>query len=361
MPTTTYLLAICLSLLPAVGIGAAIPTVVRVLANGRNLSIQAGQPLRLAALDNDVSIFFSPIPGGSGTYQYQLVGFDRQWQSSPYPVARYTNLTGGDYTLRVRYQVRGRLSATYLIPVQVERELTEEWWFVPSVVGYVMLLLGAAIYFFLLYTFRQKLKVQHIRYRIAADLHDEVGATLSSIAISTRLAQKKVGDSQPDVQSILSTIMTDSEETIYTIRDTIWAINPDNDSLDKLFEKMRSFGFQVLTTQGIAFEFDYAPPPGNKQTMSMDQRRHVYLIVKEAINNIAKHAAATKARIEVSPLAEGLCLVISDNGRGFDTSTDYAGNGLKNFRERAALSFIELTLQSAPGHGTQLTLLVPSL
>ncbi|MBO0950287.1 ATP-binding protein [Fibrella forsythiae] len=353
------LLSACFCLLPLVSLAKG--AVWQVRANDRVLVVQPGKPIRLAALDNDVTFLLNPIPGDAGTYQYQLVGFDRQWQSSPYPIARYTNLTGNEYAFQVRYQVRGGLSATTTIPVLVERELTEEWWFVPAVVGYVMLLLGAAIYFFLLYTFRQKLKVQHIRYRIAADLHDEVGATLSSIAISTRLAQKKVGDSRPDVQSILNTIMTDSEETIYTIRDTIWAINPDNDSLDKLFEKMRSFAFQVLTTQGVAFEFRYALPPNTRLTMNMDQRRHVYLMVKEAINNIAKHAEATKASIVVSLANEGIRLEISDNGRGFDMSADCEGNGLKNFRARAAECFVDLTIQSVLGEGTRMTLLVPTL
>ncbi|RYF67806.1 MAG: hypothetical protein EOO39_20565, partial [Cytophagaceae bacterium] len=315
----TILLSACFCLLPLFSVAKAAVWQVRV--NGKPVAYRPGQPIRLTALDDDVDFMLSPIHGDTGTYHYQLVGYDGQWKSSPYPVATYTNLGGNDYTLRVRYLVRGRFSATYQIPVLVERELTEEWWFIPSVISYIVLLVGAAIYFFLLYTFRQKLKVQHIRYRIAADLHDEVGATLSSIAISTRLAQKKVGDAQPDVQLILSAIMTDSEETIYTIRDTIWAINPDNDSLEKLFEKMRSFAFQVLTTQGVAFQFDNALPPGNRLAMSMDQRRHVYLMVKEAINNIAKHANATKASIDVSLIDEGVRFVISDNGRGFNAST----------------------------------------
>ena len=332
-----------------------------ITVNGKKVPHLMGQAIELKALDNDVVFWLRPASGPATRYEYRLVGFDQHWQSSPYPVARYTNLTGNEYQLLIRHRAQGKLSATAHIPVKVERELTEEVWFWPSVVLYGMLLLGAAVFFFLLYTFRQKLKIQAIRYRIAADLHDEVGATLSSIAISTRMAQKKMGDSRPDVHSLLSTIHADSEETIYTIRDTIWAINPDNDSLEKLFEKMRSFAAQVLAAQGIALDYDNQLVADPSLQLSMELRRNVYLMVKEAVNNLAKHSGATKAEMRISRTQEGLRVVVSDNGVGFDATADHEGNGLKNFRSRAQESFIALTIDSVPGRGTQLTMLVPTL
>lgn len=362
---TTPILTLCLGLLlPLTAYTQAILQHVR--AKDSLLLFRAGQPVRLRALDNDVRFVFRPVsatstPGDTVLYGYQLEGFDAKEQQSPYPEARYTNLIGNDFVLHIRVRTKGQWSAPTTIPVSVERELTEEWWFIPAVIGYIVLLLGAAIYFFLLYNFRQKLKVQAIRYRIAADLHDEVGATLSSIAISTRLAQKKVGDSRPDVQSILDTIQADSEETIYTIRDTIWAINPDNDSPEKLFEKMRSFAFQVLTPQDIALDYDNQIPIDKNLKMSMEQRRNVYLMVKEAVNNMAKHSGATKASIQISRTDEGIRFVISDNGVGFDMVQAFEGNGLKNFRTRADESFITLTMHSAPGQGTELRMVVPEL
>ncbi len=356
----TRLLSVCLYLLQPL-FGFAQSPLLHVSANGDSVPCPVGKPIQLKALDNDVTFAFRPVRGDSVVYEYKLLGFDSKWQSTPYPVARYTNLTGKEYQLQIRSRTNGLWSDDTIVPVSVERELMEEWWFIPSVVGYIVLLLGAAIYFFLLYNFRQKLKIQTIRYRIAADLHDEVGATLSSIAISTRLAQKKVGDTRPDVQSILDTIKTDSEETIYTIRDTIWAINPDNDSLEKLFEKMRSFAFQVLTAQDIALHYENQILMDKKLKMSMEQRRNVYLMVKEAVNNIAKHSGATKASLQISRTDEGIALFISDNGCGFDTAAGYEGNGLKNFRTRANESFITLTIKAALGQGTELTLLVPEM
>lgn len=357
------MLCVCLSLLYLLfsRSGYAQAVIQQVIANDSIVPYQTGKPIHLAALDNDITFTFRPVKGDSILYQYQLSGFDKHWQSSPYPVARYTLLKGNEYRLLIRYRANGRLSAVTQVPVVVERELIEEWWFIPSVIVYVLVLLGAAMYFFLLYNFRQKIKVQSIRYRIAADLHDEVGATLSSIAMATNMVQRKMGSTQPDVQSLLANIKADSEETIHTIRDTVWTINPDNDSPDKLFEKMRSFAFQILTAQEIPLQFNNQVKFDKGLKVSMEQRRNLYLIFKEAINNIAKHSEATKAYVQITRSAEGLHWLIEDNGVGFYTDQQTEGNGLKNFRKRAAESFIDLILDSAPGKGTRITMTVPEL
>ncbi|MEY4541126.1 MAG: hypothetical protein RLZZ306_2883, partial [Bacteroidota bacterium] len=239
-----------------------------------------------------------------------------------------------------------------------ERSLTEEWWFLPSVIFYGVLLLGAGIYFFLLYNFREKLKVETIRQKIASDLHDEVGATLSSISIATRVVQKRLGSRANGLSPILEQIKSDSEETIQTIRDTVWAINPENDSVDLLFEKMRSFALQILTIQNISVDFRNEYQHAKSLKMSMEQRRNVYMIYKEAINNIAKHAQATKVNILISKAKEGFKLEISDNGKGFDYQENHEGNGLKNFQKRAEESFMEFKMKSEIGKGTELAMVV---
>lgn len=336
-------------------------TLRQVVVNGSPVSVRPNQPLHLKALDNDVVFTFTTVPGDSIRYQFKLDSFDKTWVSTPYPQARYTNLPGADYLFSARLVTGKHVSGITSLPVLVERELMEEWWFIPSISVYVLLLVGAAMYFFLLYNFRQKLKLQSIRYRIASDLHDEVGATLSSIAIATNMVKRKVGHTQPDVQQLLEHIRVDSEETIHTIRDTVWAINPDNDSLDKLIEKMRSFAFQLLTAQDIALQFDNQVVFDKSLKINMEQRRNLYLIFKEAINNIAKHSEATKAYVHITRSTEGLHWLIEDNGRGFDTSLQTEGNGLNNFRKRASESFIDLTIDSIPGKGTRLGMVVPEL
>ena len=332
------------------------PSILSIRINGQEVSFNPKIPLQLSALDDDLVVQFHSLPNTQ--YQYFLENYDKSWGITPYPIVRYTNLAGGDYILRVRTLQNNKLSSILSFPIVAERSLTEEWWFLPSVIFYSLLLLGAGIYFFLLYNFREKLKVETIRQKIASDLHDEVGATLSSISIATRVVQKKLGSRANGLSPILEQIKTDSEETIQTIRDTVWAINPENDSVDLLFEKMRSFALQMLTIQNIALDFKNEYHHAKSLKMSMEQRRNVYMMYKEAINNIAKHAQATKVNVLISKANEGFKLEILDNGKGFDCKEIHKGNGLKNFQKRANESFMEFKMKSEIGKGTELEMVV---
>lgn len=332
------------------------PTILSIRINGQTKPFNLKVPLQLSALDDDLVIQFQPQPHTQ--YQYFLENYDKSWGSSPYPIVRYTNLAGGNYTLKVRTLQKKQLSSILSFSIVAERSLTEEWWFLPSVIFYSLLLLGAGIYFFMLYNFREKLKVETIRQKIASDLHDEVGATLSSISIATRVVQQRLGNQANGLSPILEQIKTDSEDTLQTIRDTVWAINPENDSVDLLFEKMRSFALQMLMVQNIALDFKNEYQYAKSLKMSMEQRRNVYMMYKEAINNIAKHAQATKVSVLISKVSEGFRLVISDNGKGFNYQENYEGNGLKNFKKRAEESFIEFKMSSEIGKGTDLEMVV---
>lgn len=207
------------------------------------------------ALENDLRFQLNLQKYTFDSLTYQLDGFDAKPISTIYPEIRYTNVKGGSYWLNTIIYRHGKPLETYRVGVQIEKELSEEWWFYPSLLFYLFLLVGAAFYFFILNNFRQKLKVATLRNQIAADLHDEVGSTLSSIAFSSNLIHRKLGDIPADVQEILSQIKTDSEDTIHTIRDTVWTLNPENDSMEKLIEKLRSFAIQLFISKQIQVLF----------------------------------------------------------------------------------------------------------
>jgi signal transduction histidine kinase len=177
-----------------------------------------------------------------------------------------------------------------------------------------------------------------------------VGSNLSSIAIFVELLRKKVKE-QPELLPILNKITDNSEETVSLMRDTVWAISPSNDSTEKLLEKMRSFGFEILSAKGIAFDFK-SEIETKKDLFSMEQRRNIYLIYKEAINNIAKHSAATKAFCHVSNQNGATQFEIYDNGKGFDPNQSFEGNGLKNYQIRSQDEDLHVSLHSAPDNGT---------
>ncbi|GAA4470551.1 hypothetical protein GCM10023189_59330 [Nibrella saemangeumensis] len=208
---------------------------------------------------------------------------------------------------------------------------------------------------------QQRDKLLRIRDEIARDLHDEVGATLTSIAISTKLVQKKVNGQQPEIQPILDQIKADSEETIHSIRDTVWALNPDNDAPEKFLERLRSVALQLLANQSMTLSFDCDLTPTELPPFSMEQRRNIYLVFKEAIHNIVKHAQASQVRVQIHRQAKQLLIAVSDDGRGFDKAAQTDGNGLANFRKRAAEGGFLVEVKSGIGQGTVVRMQVPGL
>lgn len=205
----------------------------------------------------------------------------------------------------------------------------------------------------------QKTELLHIRDEIARDLHDEVGATLTSIAISTKLVQKKVGPDRTEISSILEQIQTDSQDTIHTIRDTVWALNPDNDAPEKLLERMRAVGYQVLANQDITLTFESSLAPDELPPFSMEQRRNIYFVFKESLHNIVKHAQATGVAVQIFRQASELHIQIADNGTGFEPTQTGEGNGLKNFQKRASEGGFAVSICSEPGRGTTVEMLIP--
>ncbi|GAA4470560.1 hypothetical protein GCM10023189_59360 [Nibrella saemangeumensis] len=206
---------------------------------------------------------------------------------------------------------------------------------------------------------QQRDKLLRIRDEIARDLHDEVGATLTSIAISTKLVQKKVNGQQPDIQPILAQIKADSEETIHTIRDTVWALNPDNDAPGRLLERLRTVAVTMLTNQGILLNVDCDVVSDALPPFSMEQRRNIYLTVKEALHNIIKHAQATGVSLQIGLADRQLEITISDNGRGFDPAAHTEGNGLLNFQKRAGDGNFSVQVTSVKDVGTAVAIRVP--
>lgn len=199
---------------------------------------------------------------------------------------------------------------------------------------------------------KQKNKLLQLRDEIARDLHDEIGATLTSIAISTKLVQKKLGTRQNGIASILDQIQADSQETIHTIRDTVWALNPDNDSPEKLFERMQATGYQILAHQDITFTFSNRMLPEQLPAFSMEQRKNIYYVFREALHNITKHAHASQVDVQIADQPGLIQINIKDNGQGFDMSSASEGNGLMNFQKRAIEGAFTVIITSQPMQGT---------
>jgi two-component system sensor histidine kinase UhpB len=221
--------------------------------------------------------------------------------------------------------------------------------------SFIWVLAFAIVLFFLVYNnfrTRQKLKLETIRNNIAADLHDDIGSTLNSISLFSEVAKHEAGKPIP----ALDQIGVSARKIIDAMGDIVWTINPENDTFENVIARMRSLAYLLFKAKGIEFVFK-ADDGLNKLSLPMLARKNVYMLFKEATNNIVKYSNASRASFHISSDDRNVKLVIRDNGVGFniESATD-GGNGIKNMKRRAAEIGGQLTIESAEGKGTNIEL-----
>jgi signal transduction histidine kinase len=197
-----------------------------------------------------------------------------------------------------------------------------------------------------------QLKLNTIRDDIARDLHDEVGSTLSSISMYSEAMQNSLTDGEyKKVHDMIGQVGQNSRETMENMKEIIWAINTKNDKLNNLKDRMQAHAASVFSAQGIMFTF-ISEKEFNSLTLSIDFRKNILLLFKECINNISKHSNAGEVEIRLDIMDNKLRLLIKDNGRGFDTTRVFDGNGLQSMKDRAYEMNGRVVITSSPGTGT---------
>jgi signal transduction histidine kinase len=224
-----------------------------------------------------------------------------------------------------------------------------------------------------LYRYRigQIIKLERVRTRIATDLHDDIGSSLSKIAILSEVVRQKNridgnevavdGKNEP-----LEIIANTSREMVDSMSDIVWAINPERDNLTDLIQRMRRFAEDILDAQDIGYKF-IVPEHLREIALGADVRRDVYLIFKEIVNNLAKYAEASEAIIDIKLENNYLLVEIADDGRGFNvepvlnggSSNSLGGNGLKNMKRRAGNFGGTVQIESTIDTGTRIVLHIP--
>lgn len=192
------------------------------------------------------------------------------------------------------------------------------------------------------------LEQERHRLRIARDLHDEMGSTLSSISILSEAALRNL---QQDIdRARFSTIGERTRQVMEAMSDIVWSVNPANDTMGNVLQRMKEFASEILEAQDIRLHFE-SDEAVKHLTLPMEQRKDFYLLFKEAVNNAAKYSNASDVWVRLQTENSGLTLEVRDNGKGFDPAQVKRGNGLWNMEQRAERMGGVLTLESAIGEG----------
>ena len=188
--------------------------------------------------------------------------------------------------------------------------------------------------------------------QISRDLHDDIGASLSGINMLTQLAQEQF--KQPDngtTYELLQKINGYTNEVIEKVSDMAWLLKPSQESILMLTEKLKTYSQATAGTKKIKVHFDTAPESLTKE-LSLQQRKAIYLISKEAINNAVKYSECKNIYYTIHSNGDMVSLIIRDDGKGFAEKNNPGGNGLQNMRARAEEIKAVIKINSETGKGT---------
>jgi ligand-binding sensor domain-containing protein len=287
-------------------------------------------------------------------YRYRLEGTGDDWTG---PTAErsvtYAGLGPGHYRFSVEaVEIDGLPSAT---PASVEFVVLAPLWLRGWFLALTALACAGLAYAAYRYRVARLLELQSVRTRIATDLHDDVGSSLSQIAILAEVVGRQVDEANP----LLRRIQEISREMVDGLSDIVWAINPRRDTLADVIRRMRRFASELLPARDIRLEF--SPPEVVARTeLGADFRRELYLVFKEAVNNAVRHSGCSSVQVRIRIEGNYLHLTIRDDGRGFAVeSVDGEGNGLPSMRRRIGAIGGRFILETKPGRGTTVSVRVP--
>jgi ligand-binding sensor domain-containing protein/signal transduction histidine kinase len=323
-------------------------------------------PVRLPAGARSLAIEYTApsfVQAGRVLFHYKLEGYDADWvDAATRRAAFYGSLPPGQYTFRVRARNSDGVwsdTGAGLAVVQLPY-FYQTTWFAWLLAGLVAAAAGG-LYRWSNRRLRRKLEeleraqaMENERRRIAQDLHDDLGASLTEIGLFTDATRRgAAATAQPDLDYLAQRVRS----LVGSLDAIVWAVNPANDSLDHLIVYIGELFQELFRSSAISIRLDL-PSGVPRFPLAAEERSDIFLTTKEAMNNLLKHSGATEAALRIRMEGPELHITVTDNGRGFDPATATAGNGLANMRTRMARARGRIDIRPAPGRGTEISIVV---
>ncbi len=324
------------------------------VAHAGGVTLPAGA--RTLTVDYTGLSFVEP---GRVRFKYRLDGYDADWvEAETHRTAFYTRLPPGAYTFRVIacnndgvWNTTGRSLAVVQLPY-----FHQTYWFKAALAAAAL----GGIWGLYRWSHRrlrdrlERLEREHAmeneRRRIAQDLHDDLGASLTEIGL---FAESSVAATPEETRREMDFLAQRARSLVRSLDAVVWAVNPANDSLDELATYMGEFFQDLFASSAISARLDVASQIP-RHPLAAEERSNLFLAAKEAMNNVLKHSGATEAWLRITLSGDEFQVVIEDNGRGFDVGNPGSrkGNGLTNMQSRLRKSGGAILITSAPGQGT---------
>lgn len=327
------------------------------------------QHLRLNYNQNKIYFEFDAVNYAKpeqNQYAYKLTGVDKDWIITNKNFTSYANLSPGKYEFHVKAaNYAGIWSKEYVIKIFITPPFWLTWWFISLAFIAAISLLILVIRYISQINLREKIlrlekeqAIEKERNRIARDMHDDLGSGLTKIAILSEVAKTQLQEKEMATVQ-LENISYSSRELVDNLQNIIWVLNPQNDSLDNLSAYIREYALKFFDSTDVVVRFDY-PPEIPSVKLSEEQRRNIFMVIKETLNNIAKHSGCSIVTITLSVNRNRVQIDIKDDGKGFETSSvRQFANGLNNMKQRMEQINGSYEIKSSVNKGTVTTLKVP--
>jgi signal transduction histidine kinase/ligand-binding sensor domain-containing protein len=308
-------------------------------------------------------------------FRYKLEDWDADWiEAGTSRSAVYSLVPPGQYNFRVIACNSDGNWATSGAEIRLvfARHFWQSWWFL-GLAGVVLLTtVGSAVRLIERQKARARLKrleqeraLERERTRIAQDLHDEMGAKLCRISFLSEHARRD-SVNPAEMQEQIKSISDDSREVLHSLDEIVWAVNPQNDTLEHAASYLAQFAQDYFSMTGVECEL-MVPAQMPAYPVSSQVRHHLFLAVREALANILKHSAATHAKISMVCRNGSFEIMVKDDGKGFDSNTQMADDahigdardGLRNMTKRFADVGGQCFVESTVGQGTTIKFILP--
>ncbi len=289
-------------------------------------------------------------------FKYRLEGVDVDWvDAGNRRVAYYNNVLPGRYRFRVIACNNDGVwnDSGAQLDMHMQPHYWQTGWYRAAIIA-LPIVLAAAFYRARVARLRA---LADLRIRIAQDLHDDIGSRLTRVAMVTELADRETpaGAGKSHIQNITRTV----RDITRAMDEIVWTINPRNDSLENLANYIFHYAQEYFQDTGVRCRLDL-PHDLPDRRVTTEERHNLFMAVKEALNNVLKHAGATEVRIALTQLEKRMVIVISDNGRGVSEGlADPTGAGMKNMKQRLKTIGGKFDLESNSGSGTSVTMHLP--
>lgn len=319
------------------------------------------QAARLSHLQDYITFDYAGVSLSNSDklrYRYLLEGFDKEWSPAiKESYVTFTNLPPGSYTFKVKagFEQGGWSEEEVAFKFSVMSPYWVRWWFIVLIMAAV----AGLLYSIYRYRINQLLQVQKVKNNISADLHDDIGSRLTNIQLLSAISKSKLrAGAEMEADAYLNSIDEEVQASAEALDEIVWNIKMADENLEDMTARMRRYTGEVLENDSIEYTLDIDHGFSDKK-MGMEKRRELFLMFKEVLNNIRKHARARSVNIVIAIHDHKFYIGIKDDGIGFDCQSLTTRNGLRNMKERVRKWKGMINISSKKNEGTFIEIWIP--